>query len=68
MYTPFEVRFDITFFQESSKSYRNGLIGEIPVFVYIQVINRAPDSPRLLRKSMNNPFGVWFYITFFRKA
>ena len=44
------------------------LYGKIPVFVYIQVINRAPDCPRTLRKKMYNPFGVWFDITFFKKA
>ena len=48
------------------------LQGEIPVFVYILVINRAPDtisdSPRMLRKNMNNSFGVRFDITFFKKA
>ena len=32
------------------------------------MINRAPDSPRTLRKNMKNPFGVRFDITFFKKA
>ena len=40
----------------------------MPVFVYIQVINRASDSPRMLKKKMNNPFGIRFDITYFEKA
>ena len=69
MYKPFGVTFDIAFFQQkkTSNSYSNGFVGEIPVFVYIQVINRAPDSPRMLRKNMYKPFGVTFDITFFLK-
>ena len=68
MNNPFGVRFDITFFQEISKSFRNGFLGEKPVFVYIQGISRAPDSPRALRKNTCNAFEVRFDITFFKKA
>ena len=44
------------------------LQGKIHVFAYIQVITTAPDSPRALRKNTQNPFGVSFDITFFKKA
>ena len=64
----FGVRFDITFFKKAQSLSGMDLLGKIHVFVYIRVINRAPDSPRTLRKNMNNPFGVRFDITFFKKA
>ena len=67
-YNRFGVRFDFTFFKKAQSLIEMDLQGKICVFVYIQVINRAPDSPRTLRKNMNNPFGVTFDITFFKKA
>ena len=68
MNDPFGVRFDITFLKKAQSLTGMDLQGKIRVFVYTRVINTAPDSPRTLRKNMNDPFGVRFDITFFKKA